>query len=167
VNRGNQSCSTFFEKVARSLTKVSATLIVAAAAAAVSLSPPTPVTDGPPSLPFGGLAGAGRERSGDPLPFVGLVFFLGLVSSDINKVVVKMTLWSKVSPASPYLDDVLSGVDEGPVRVGSARSVDYLQIFAVGVFVRRCSWLSFVGRFSSLSSIRSSSSSCFFNPLVW
>jgi hypothetical protein len=68
-----------------------------------------------------------------------------LVSSDINKVVVKISLWNKVSPASPYLDDVLSSADEGPVRVGSARSVVYLQIFAVGVFVRRCSWLSFVG----------------------
>jgi hypothetical protein len=61
-----------------------------------------------------------------------------LVSSDINKMVVKMTLWNKVFPDSPYLD-------ERPVRVGSARSVDYLQIFAVGVFIRRCSWLSFVG----------------------
>jgi hypothetical protein len=30
------------------------------------------------------------------------------------------------------------------VRVGSARSADYLQIFAIDVFVRRCSWLSFV-----------------------
>jgi hypothetical protein len=82
------------------------------------------------SLPSGGLTGAGRERSGDPFP---------------HKVVVKMTLWNKVSPASPYLDDVLFGTGEGPVRVGSARSVDYLQIFAVGVFVRRSSWLSFVG----------------------
>jgi hypothetical protein len=68
-----------------------------------------------------------------------------LVSSDINNVAVKMTLRNKVSPASPYLGDVLSGASEGPVRVGSARSVEYLQIFAVGVFVRRCSWLSFVG----------------------
>jgi hypothetical protein len=67
-----------------------------------------------------------------------------LVSSDINKVVVKMTLWNKVSPTSLYLDDVLSSADEGPVRVGSARFVDYLQIFAVGVFIRRCSWLFFV-----------------------
>jgi hypothetical protein len=55
-----------------------------------------------------------------------------------------MALWNKVSPASPYLDDVLSGADEGPVRVVSARTVDSLQIFAVGVFVRKCSWLSFV-----------------------
>jgi hypothetical protein len=62
-----------------------------------------------------------------------------LVSSDINKVVVKMALWNKVSPTSPYLSDVLSGADEGPVRVGSARYIDYLQIFAFGVFVRRCS----------------------------
>jgi hypothetical protein len=68
-----------------------------------------------------------------------------LISNDINKVVVKTTLWNKVSPASPYLDDVLSGADEGPMRVGSARSVDYLQIFVVGVFVRRCTWLFFVG----------------------
>jgi hypothetical protein len=59
-------------------------------------------------------------------------------------VVVKMTLQNKVSPASPYLDDVLSDVGEGPVRVGSARSVDSLQIFAVSVFVRRCNWLSLV-----------------------
>jgi hypothetical protein len=57
---------------------------------------------------------------------------------EINWEVVKMTLWNKVSPASPYLDDVLSGAGEGPVRVGSARSVNSLQIFAVGVFVRRC-----------------------------
>jgi hypothetical protein len=54
---------------------------------------------------------------------------------------------NKVSPASPYLDDVLSGTGEGLVRVGSAIYVDYLLIFAVGVFVRRCSGLSFVGRF--------------------
>jgi hypothetical protein len=50
-----------------------------------------------------------------------------LVSSDINKVVVKMTLWNKVSPTSLYLDGVLSDTDKGPVRVGSARSADYLQ----------------------------------------
>jgi hypothetical protein len=47
-----------------------------------------------------------------------------LVSSDINKVVVKMTLRNKISPASPYLDDVLSGAGEGSMRVDSARSVD-------------------------------------------
>jgi hypothetical protein len=75
----------------------------------ISHSPPTSFPDGPPPLPSGGLAGAGRERSGDQFPFAGLVFFLlGLVSSDI-KVVVKMSLWNKVSPASSYLDDVLSG----------------------------------------------------------
>jgi hypothetical protein len=84
--------------------------------------------------------------AGTHFPSVVLVFFLlGLVSSDINKVMVKMTLWNKVSPASPYLGDVLPSTDEGPVRFGSARSVDYLQIFAIGLFVRRCSWLSFVG----------------------
>jgi hypothetical protein len=59
-------------------------------------------------------------------------------------VVVKLTLWNKVSPTCPYLDDVLSRSGEGPVRVGSARSADSLQIFAVGVFVRRFRWLSLV-----------------------
>jgi hypothetical protein len=90
-----------------------------------------------------------------------------LVSSYINKVVVKMTLWNKVFLASPYLDDVLSDTGEGPVRVGSARSVDYLQIFAVGVFVKRCSWLSFVWavliNFFDLLFVKFR----FFNPLVW
>jgi hypothetical protein len=36
-----------------------------------------------------------------------------LVSNDVNKVVVKMTLWNKVSQASPYLNDVLSDTVEG------------------------------------------------------
>jgi hypothetical protein len=36
-----------------------------------------------------------------------------LVSSDVNKVLVKMMLWNKVSQASPYLNDVLSGTVEG------------------------------------------------------
>ena len=55
-----------------------------------------------------------------------------------------MMLWNKVSPVFPYLDDVRSGTDDGHVRVSSARSEGSLQIFAVGVSVRRCSWLSFV-----------------------
>ena len=55
-----------------------------------------------------------------------------------------MTFWNKVSPTFPYLDDVRSGADDGQVRVSSARSEDSLQIFAVGVSIRRCSWLSFV-----------------------
>jgi hypothetical protein len=79
-------------------------------------------------------------RGAGPVSFCRFsLFLLGLISSDINKVVVKMALWNKVSPTSPYLSDVLSGADEGPVRVGSARYIDYLQIFAFGVFVRRCS----------------------------
>ena len=55
-----------------------------------------------------------------------------------------MTLWNKVSPAFLYLDDVLSGADDGQVRVSSAKSKDSLQIFTVGVPIRRCSWLFFV-----------------------
>ena len=52
--------------------------------------------------------------------------------------------WNKVSPAFPYLDEVCSGSHDGQVRVSSARSEGSLQIFAVGVSVRRCSWLSCV-----------------------
>ena len=55
-----------------------------------------------------------------------------------------MTLWNKVSPAFPYLDDIRSSADDGQVGVSSARSEGSLQIFAVGVTIRRCSWLSFV-----------------------
>ena len=55
-----------------------------------------------------------------------------------------MTLWNKVSSAFPYLDDVCSDADDGQVRVSSVRSEGSLQIFAVGVSVRRCGWLSFV-----------------------
>ena len=62
-----------------------------------------------------------------------------------------MTLWNKVSPAFPYLDDVRFGADDGQVRVSSARSEGSLQIFAVGVSVRRCSWLSFVVAISTSS----------------
>ena len=55
-----------------------------------------------------------------------------------------MTFWNKVSPAFPNLDDVHSGADDGQARASSARSEDSLQIFAVGVSISRCSWLSFV-----------------------
>lgn len=49
---------------------------------------------------------------------------------------------NKVSPASPYLDEVRSGADEEPVRVGVAKSVGSLQIFAVGVSINGNSWLT-------------------------
>jgi hypothetical protein len=55
-----------------------------------------------------------------------------------------MTLWNKVSPVSPYLEDIQSGADEESVRVGSVRSEGSLQIFTFGVSITRCSWLSFV-----------------------
>ena len=42
-----------------------------------------------------------------------------------------MACWNKVSPVSPYLDDVQSGAGEGPVRVCVPRSVGSLQILAV------------------------------------
>ena len=48
-----------------------------------------------------------------------------------------MVFWNEVSPVSPYLDgDFQSSVGEGPVRVWSVRSVDLLQILAVGVLIR-------------------------------
>ena len=75
-----------------------------------------------------------------PILFLDLFsFFRVWFSSDIDEVVVTMTLWNKVSPAFSYLDDVRSDADDGQVRVSSARSECTLQIFAVGVLVRRCS----------------------------
>ena len=55
-----------------------------------------------------------------------------------------MTLWNKVSPAFSYLDDVRSGVDDGQVGVSSVRSEGSLQIFAIGVSIRRYSLLFFI-----------------------
>ena len=54
-----------------------------------------------------------------------------------------MTLWNKVSPAFSYLNDVRSGADNGQVGVSSAKYKYSLQIFTVGVPIRRCSWLFF------------------------
>ena len=62
-----------------------------------------------------------------------------------------MPLWNKVSPAFPYRDDVLSDADDGQVGVSFVRSEVSLQIFAVGVSIRRCSWLSFVVAISTSS----------------
>ena len=53
-----------------------------------------------------------------------------------------MTLWDKVSSASPYLNDIRSGIDEGPVRVWFVKSVSSLQILAVVVFILISSWLT-------------------------
>ena len=54
-----------------------------------------------------------------------------------------MTFWNKVSSDFSYLDDVRSSADDSQVRVSSARSEDSLQIFSVGVSVRRYSRLFF------------------------
>ena len=66
-------------------------------------------------------------------------------------MVATITVWNKVSPAFPYLDDVRSGTDDGQVRVSSARSEGSLQIFTVGVSIRSYSWLSFVVAISTSS----------------
>lgn len=54
-----------------------------------------------------------------------------------------MVHWNKVYLVSSYLDDVQSGVDEGPVRVLFVKSVDSLQILIIGVFVMGSNWLAF------------------------
>jgi hypothetical protein len=70
-------------------------------------------------------------------------FRLGFGSSVIDELVAMMVLWNKVSPVSPYLDDVRSGIGERLVRVWSIRSVDLFKILAVGVFNRESiCWLS-------------------------
>jgi hypothetical protein len=58
-------------------------------------------------------------------------FRLGFGSSVIDELVAMMVLWNKVSPVSPYLDDVRSGIGERLVRVWSVRSVDLFKILAV------------------------------------
>lgn len=91
-----------------------------------------------PLLPSGGSpASVGREAGTDSLCRYSF-FLLDFVSSDIDKVVVMVTLWNKVSLTYPYFNDVRSGADEGPMRVGSTRSVGYIQIFAIGESVMRC-----------------------------
>jgi hypothetical protein len=42
-----------------------------------------------------------------------------------------MTLWNKVCPASPSLDDARSGANEGPMKIGSAGSE---------VLSKSCNW---------------------------
>ena len=58
-----------------------------------------------------------------------------------------MMSWNNVSSTYHYLDDFRSDDDEGLVRVGFTRSEGSLQIFEVGVSIRRCSWLSCCGDF--------------------
>ena len=55
-----------------------------------------------------------------------------MVSGLIVEVVATMIIWNNISPASPYFDDVRSGISEGPVIVWSVQSV-VLQILAFGV----------------------------------
>ena len=64
-----------------------------------------------------------------------------MVSGVIDKVVAMIILWMSLS-ISPYLDDVRSGVSEGPARVWSVRSV-VLKILAFGVLIGMSSWLAF------------------------
>jgi hypothetical protein len=76
-----------------------------------------------------------------------------------------MTHWKKVSPSSTYLEDIQSGEVKGPVWVGSARFEGSLQILAVGVSMRGCSWLSFDVVLQPLLSVCSAARSGFSNPL--
>ena len=53
-----------------------------------------------------------------------------------HKVVATMKHSNNVSPASPYLIDIRFGVDEGPMKICSVRSVGFEILVAVGVFIR-------------------------------
>ena len=58
-----------------------------------------------------------------------------------------MAHWNKVSPASPYLDDIQSGIGEEPVRAWFVRFVGSLHLFSsdLGTFVfilEAVGWLS-------------------------
>ena len=93
----------------------------------------------PMASPVGGGAGTHFFCRSSLLVFFQIWFF-----SDISEVVAMMELWNNVSPVYPYLEDVRSGTDKGLVRVGSAKSEGSLQIFVVGVLIRRCCWQSYV-----------------------
>lgn len=103
---------------------------------------------GPPSLPRPTVSSASREvgTRQSCFIFLGFCFFGG-----IDEVVATMAYWNKVSPVSPYLDDVRSGADEGPVRVCVSRSVVSFRILAVCVFFKKSIWLA-VGVATSTSS---------------
>lgn len=72
---------------------------------------------------------------------LGHVFLWFCFPSGIGKVAAEMTRWNKVSSASPYLDGVQFGINEGRVGIGAARSVGSLRILTVGVFIKRSNWL--------------------------
>ena len=75
-----------------------------------------------------------------------------------------MACWNKVSPVSPYLDDVRSGAGEGPVRVCVPRSVGSLQILAVGVSFKEYFWLAFGVATTTSSSVLFCGLSRFLQP---
>ena len=122
---------------------------------------------GPPPLPFGGLA-AGRWRSSDLFfhRFI-LVFFRIWFSSDIDEVVAMMTLWNKVSPAFPYLDDVRSGADDGQVRASAAKSEGSSRSLQLVCQSRDVVGCLLLWRLRHLLSIYSATRFDFFNPLFW
>jgi len=82
-------------------------------------------------------------------------------------VAATIIFWNKVSPAFPYCDDVLSDADDGQVGVSFARSEGSLQIFAVSVSIKRCSWLSFVVVISTSSFDLFCGKIRFLQPSVW
>jgi len=77
-----------------------------------------------------------------------------------HKVVATMKHSNNVSPASPYLIDIRFGVDEGPMKICSVRSVGFEILVAVGVFIRGNNQLA-------LFTIISTSSYVLFYCKVW
>ena len=69
-----------------------------------------------------------EKRRHDPLFFHSfrlgswILIDLRFGSGVMDEVVATMVSWNKVSPVSPYLNDVQSGIDEEPMRVWPVRS---------------------------------------------
>jgi hypothetical protein len=66
-------------------------------------------------------------------------------SGVINEVMATMVLWNSVSPVYPYLDDVRSRVDEGPLKVCFVRFVIFFKSWQL------VSWLAFDSMISTSS----------------
>ena len=121
------------------------------------LLPPPRSPSSFPSAASSAARGVGTRPS--CLLFLGFCF-----SGGIDEVVATMACWNKVSPVSPYLDDVQSGAGEGPVRVCVPRSVGSLQILAVCVSFKEYFWLAFGVATTTSSSVLFCGLSRFLQP---
>ena len=93
---------------------------------ATTKSPPHRCLDSPPVFH---LAIQRRPEEGGPT-LVSLRFPQDFVST-INDLAQMMAHPNKISPASPYLNDIFSDADEGPLRIDVARFVGSLHSLRV------------------------------------